>query len=239
MKRKHNYRRYPRYMFPRKDYHRIPHIETLKSYSILRYMIGESMPPDTLIDFDTMKRTMKDAHFYNGMSVNLLSKFKKEDAVYFIADKDLTDYWNYRSKSPKVLKKFISFKEDQGYYGFRIGDVESIESTFDVYNKKGDVERTDKVFCKVEHWPTRVNFWHFNIFLYGIETLSDNKEVVYRLDERLKDKKVKSIAAGLMDDFYDVLLTKNDLYEIRLPFFLYRKGKKWRRFLKQHKDITY
>lgn len=239
MKRKHNYKLYPKYMFPRKDYHRIPRVDTLQRYSILRYMINESMPTDALIDLDTMKRTMKDAHFYNGISVNLLSRFKKEDAVYFIADKELTDYWDYKRKYPRAYKRFVSYTENQGYYGFRIGDIENIESTFEIYNKKGDVERTDKVICKVEHWPTCVNFWHFNIFLYGIETLPDNKQVEYRLDERLKEKKVRSIAASLMDDFYDVLLTKNDLYEIRLPYYLFRKGKKWKRFLMLHQDITY
>lgn len=220
-------------MYPRLDYHKIPRVKHIQNMLVLRYMFKENMPEDCIITLDDMKRTMRCEHFFNGISVNLLSVFRVRDASFFIYDKELTRDWNFRQKTVKAPHSLVSYNRNQGFYGFRIKDIEQINTTFQIYDDKGNPKRTDNLSCKVEHCPNKVNFWHFNIYLYGEEKLPDGKYRRYRLQDELKQKKVTNVASTIMDDFFDILKTKGQLYECRLPKPFYKRGKKWQR-IKKH-----
>lgn len=189
-------------MYPRLDFHKIPRVKQLSNMLILRYMFKEDMPLDCIISLDDMKRTMKSGNFYEGMSVNLLSIFRVKDAPFFVYDKDFTRDWNFQQKVSMIPHSLVSYNPNQGFYGFKIKEVEKIKTTFQIYDNKGHFKRTDNLFCQVEHCPNKVNFWHFNIFLYGEETLEDGSKRRYRLQDELKQSKVENVASTIMDDFF-------------------------------------
>lgn len=232
-KNKNNMHIYPKYMYPRLDYHKIPRVKQLQNMHVLRYMFKEDMPDGCMITSDVMKRTMRSDHFFNGMSVNLLSVFRVRDASFFIYDKDLTQDWNFHQRIVKAPHSLVYYNPNQGFYGFRIKDIEQISTTFQIYDDKGKPKRTDDLLCQVEHCPNRVNYWHFNIYLYGEEKLQDGKIRRYRLQDELKQGKVTKVASTIMDDFFEILKTKPQLHEIRLPKPLYRRGKKWKALKQQ------
>lgn len=227
-------RAYPHYMFSRVYWHRIPSHARLKDLMILRLMVKQKMPDDGKIDFDTMTANMRTGHFYNGISVNLLYKFKKRDAVWWVEDESLTAYWDYCSKAPQIQPNCLVYNMCPGYFGFRIREVESLRSSCEIYNDKGVLQRVDDVICKVEHWPTRVNFWHFNIFLYGIEKSADGTtKRIYCLSDELKEKKVAKVASNMMDDFFNILVTGKKLRAKGMKSMLYRRGAEWSKFRSQ------
>ena len=220
---------YPKHLLPRSEYHRIPTHRKLNRLMLLRLMRNVDMPDKGIIDRDTMALYMKDGEFYGGMSVSLLCRFKKKDAKWWINDRELTDYWDFKSTVPTIPAESLKFNKNQGFFGFRINDIERIASTFTVYNKNGDEVRTDNLSCKVIHAPTKVNFWHFNIFLIGEEMRSDNTIRTYFLHEEYSKRRVSHIASQVMDDFYSILKTKHELKVYSIPKPFYRKGDKWKK----------
>lgn len=219
---------YPHYMYPKPNWHKIPPYNRLKNLMILRLMVNQKMPDNGNIDYDTMTANMRASHFFNGISVNLLYKFKKRDAVWWIEDKDLTKYWDYDSKTPQIQSHSLVYTNHPGYFGFRIREVESLRSTCEIYDNKNKLQRVDDIICKVEHWPTRVNFWHFNIFLYGVEKNADGStKRIYCLSDELKEKKVAKVASNMMDDFYNILVTGKQIRAKGMKSMLYRRGKVW------------
>ena len=234
MKKRVERRAYPRYMLSKPLWHKIPPHTRLKDLMILRLMVKQKMPDDGRIDYDTMAANMRASHFFNGISVNLLYKFKKRDAVWWIEDDELTSYWDFSSKSPFIHPQILVYNAHPGYFGFRIREVENLRSTCEIYNDKQKLQRVDDVICKVEHWPTRVNFWHFNIFLYGIEKNADGTtKRIYCLSDELKEKKVAKVASNMMDDFYNILVTGKKLRARGMKSMLYRRGKEWNSYLSQ------
>lgn len=217
---------YPKYMYPKGTWHHIPQCAKVGRMMVLRFIYKSKMPSGGFISFDMMKSFMRDSQFYEGLSVNLLSRFKKRDAIFWVDDKHLTSYWDNKSTAPKVpLTKLLEI-HNPGYFGFLISDIEKIESTFQIYKQNGKVERTDIVRCKAVHCPTKVNFWHYNIFLYG-EKLVNNQPVEYLLSEELTKNKVASVASILMEDFYECLKLGSQLHSKSLPKKLYKKGLLW------------
>lgn len=232
-KNKKQYREYPKYMNPRKDYHKIFRSKHLDDMMILRFMYKDQaisrMPSEDSFTLALMQDYMKEGHFVNGISCNLLSVFKKRDAIFWVKNQQLTNQdWNLKSPTKHISKKDYDIYLDPGYFGFCIKEVEQLSTTIDIYDDKGCKIRNDDVVCKVEHCPNIVNFWHFNIFLYGIDK-SDNSIRIYRLDNEVSVNKVKKTAKTLMGDFFEILLTHSKLSEKPLPYQLYRKGKKWNR----------
>lgn len=220
---------YPRYLYPKLRYHRIPPHPKMKRMMVLRLMLGAEMPKKGLIDRDTMAAHMRDSQFYGGISVNLLYMYKKRDVVWWIDDEQLTDYWDYRSTPPGIPASKLLHNKKQGYFGFCIRDIERISSTYQVFNDKGKFQREDGVICKVEHWPTRVNYWHYNIFLYGVEKKKDAEPRIYLLSSECGKSKVKNVASNLMEEFFQILRSKQQLHTYCIPKHLFRKCKKWER----------
>lgn len=217
---------YPKHMYPKGTWHRIPQCAKVSRMMVLRFIYQSKMPNGGFISLDMMKSFMRDSQFYEGLSVNLLSRFKKRDTIWWVDDKQLTTYWDYQSTAPRVPLTKLKAIYNPGYFGFFISDIEKIESTFQIYKQNGKIERTDIVRCKAVHCPTKVNFWHYNIILYG-EKVVNNQPVEYLLSDELSKSKVASVASLLMEDFYDCLKLGSQLHGKPLPKKLYKKGKRW------------
>ena len=220
-------RSYPQYMYPRKEWHRIPHHNKLNKMMVVRLMRKTQMPPNGKISGDDMATAMRESEFCNGISVNLLYKYKKRDTVWWVDDRNLTADWDFVTDIPCVDSQRIMYYKKQGYFGFKIEDMERLRSTCQIYNNKGEVQRTDGVRCKVVHSPNNVNFWHYNIYLYGEETTGDGKKREYLLRSEVNEKRVKSVASEMMDDFYRIIKTKKRLHVHCLPKAFYKRCKKW------------
>lgn len=245
MRRYHN-RNYPKQIQPCLEYHRIPSHSKLKRLMVVRLMRHAEMPDKCFIDKDTMCVYMKEQEFFGGMSVSLLFRFKKRDVKWWV-DNNLVKDWDYVSPAPDIPSSSLTYHENQGYFGFCIKDIEGIRSTYPVYDDKGKVQRTDNLRCEVVHAPSNVNFWHYNIFLVGEQTMEDKSIRKYYLHQEYKQKKVGHIASNVMEDFYTIMKTKNELRTHSIPRGFYKKGKKWteiRELLIQsgkirHSDIGY
>lgn len=233
---------YPKHMYPHKNYHLIPRGKHLKNMMILRAMYNggiEQMPDKGNVDLDMMKTYMRDSQFSSGISCNLLSVFKKDDSKFWVTNQDLTSTsWSLNSKISVITDNDFAIYDNPGYFGFKIMDVEKLSTTVNINDSKGKIIRTDVVFCKVVHCPNIVNFWHFNIFLYGIDS-SNGEKNIYRLDERLNGNKIKKVAKSLMEDFYSILINGNNLKAYHLPPFYYRKGEKWNKYCKRHFKVKF
>lgn len=220
-------KQYPKYLLPRVEWHRIPPHHKMKRLMVIRLMRKMAMPSDGVITRDIMTKAMRENEFYHGMSVNLLFRYKKKDTVWWIDDETLTADWDFKSKAPTFTSQQCKCIKKQGYFGFRIEDIEKLSSTYQIYDNKGKPQRTDEIRCKVVHSPNRVNFWHYNIYLYGEETLKDGGKRVYPLHEEVKEKKVKSVASEMMEDFFSIMKTRKKLHVHCMPKALYKRTQKW------------
>lgn len=220
-------RQYPKYLLPRAEWHRIPPHHKLKRLMVIRLMRKMTMPVDGVISREIMSKAMRENEFYHGMSVNLLFKYKKKDTVWWVEDEALTADWDFQSQPPAFTSQQCNRIVNQGYFGFRIEDVEKLSSTCQIYDNKGNLKRTDGVRCKVIHSPNRVNFWHYNIYLYGEETIPEGGKRIYPLHNEVKEKKVKSVASEMMDDFFNIMKTRKKLHVHCIPKALYKRTKKW------------
>lgn len=168
-----NYPSYPRHIVGRPNYEPIDVIGFLSQRG---FYVGRttSMSKDQF-SLESIKESfksgseIKDSTIKNGISVNLLSVYKKKDMKFLaIEDKE-----NPRFHVPLELGKIgvrpmageYTFDVSKQYYGFKIASLKTLEIET-TYKAKG-ISPTNKIRFDIEHSPTMSNFWHFNIVLWG------------------------------------------------------------------------
>lgn len=173
-----NYPNYPKHIIGKSNFKKIDNVDFLKHRG---FFIGrttslgaDSFSIDAVKDSFAKGREVKDTTIKNGISVNLISIYKKYDMKFFpIEDKqDPQFHVPFIWKSDGCLPQIGDYKYNnaQRYYGFKISQIQDLEISF-VYKANG-IAPTDKIRFKIEHSPTMCNFWHFNIFIWGQDSVS-------------------------------------------------------------------
>lgn len=171
-------RLYPKRLYPSKNNKRIVVDFSMDEHYLLRY--SDSNRPIYTSESDLGKH-FHPSRFFNGCSVNLLSVYRKCDARYLVhgkADAPQHQEWNEGDSSFLLKKKDYRYKKNRGFLGVKIGDLKNTFIDKAQIKVNGAVIREDKIFFDIEHAPTKCNFWHFNIMIYGINS---NTNDIYRL----------------------------------------------------------
>lgn len=137
---------------------------------------------------------MQSKEFIDGVSVLLLSVFRKKDVLLrpdYKGHSSWEDDWDMKTSTP-MLVEGISHEPHRAYFGFRIQDLSTV--LFDYIPSK-NIDNpslpTMHLTLRVEHRPTTINFWHCNIYICEQNTLSD-------IRKKLEDKVIKRMAKAAL-----------------------------------------
>lgn len=172
------YPNYPKHIVGLLNFKKIDNVGFLKNRG---FFVGRTTSIDVNSFFiDAVKdsfaegKEVKDSTVKNGISVNLISIYKKNYMKFFpIEDKNRPRFhspfnWNSDGCIPKAGE--YKYNKAQRYYGFKISQIQDLEISFAF--KANGITLTDRIRFKIEHCPTMCNFWHFNIFIWGQDSIS-------------------------------------------------------------------
>ena len=173
-----NYPNYPKHIVGKSNFKKIDNVGFLKHRG---FFIGRTTSIDAnpfsinaVKDSFAEGKEVKASTVKNGISVNLISIYKKNDMKFFpIEDKNNPRFHvPFIQNSDGCLPQIEEYKYNkaQRYYGFKISQIQDFEISF-VYKANGIIP-TDKIRFKIEHSPTMCNFWHFNISVWGQDSIS-------------------------------------------------------------------
>lgn len=212
MKKKH----YPEHLYPSKLYKKIVVDASLDNFVLLRYTKDNApLKPDE----KNLGSHLCASRFYNGCSVNLLSVYKKCDARYVVLGKSTSpqhqDWKEGNSHFPLRLSDYKYLKK-RGYIGVAIKDVHSVYIAKREIKINGTKLRDDKVFFKIEHSPTRCNFWHFNIMIYAVNSHT-GKEYRLRDLNGYSQSQMTKVATALIHQLEQYILRPHQMKKHYLP----------------------
>lgn len=205
-------RRYPRHLVPHKKYKITPVDADLDDFYLLRYMSNDNTP----LGSKEIKDVFPPSRFYCGMSVNLLSKYRKCDVRYYVNPKKHRKcFENWEEGKAGILPSEFSYYKKRPFVGIKVDGLRSAELDIQIGNAKPSIRR-DKVFFRIEHCPVMSNFWHFNIFLYGENSVTGE---MYRLHEapNVSKNKVQTTASKLIQQIAGDIVDKDQMKAKYLP----------------------
>lgn len=168
-----NYPNYPKHIVGKSNFKKIDNVSFLKHRG---FFIGRTTSIDAnpfsinaIKDSFAEGKEVKASTVKNGISVNLISIYKKNDMKFFpIEDKNNPRFHvPFIQNSDGCLPQIGEYKYNkaQRYYGFKISQIQDFEISF-AYMAKS-ITTTNKIRLMMEHCPTMCNFWHFNINIWG------------------------------------------------------------------------
>lgn len=197
---------YPRRLLPSSNYHKMESIKGIGNHFVLRATPKGICVRKKIHLKNNFRACMQSKEFVDGVSVNLLSVFHKKD-ILFKADYRLHPEWELDwdeiSSTPRPNGDVVRERQ-RGYFGFRVRDLSTI--FFDYFPIKGVDDPTMPpmhLTLRMEHRPTKLNFWHCTIFICEQDTLSD---IRHTFDEKVI-KRMAKCAVPLIQNI--VLLPKS------------------------------
>ncbi len=146
-------------------------------------------------------RILSASEFPNGISCNLYSVFDERHSCFNVKDpnnrKVISD-WLPNKNSIMPEKDEYEYLPWQGYFGFQLSKIKEFESTISI-KKEGKVIRRDKCVLRVIHSPTNCNFWHFNLYLFAINSVTDKEYNLNDKEEGISKSQIQKIATSLID----------------------------------------
>lgn len=215
-------RRYPKHLYPSKRYKKIVVDTFLDDFVLLRYTKdNDPLNPNE----KSIGSHLCASRFYNGCSVNLLSVYKKCDARYVVEGNSFSPYhqeWDEGASCFPLRMSDYRYKKDRGYIGVKIKDILAVNITKREIKINGTKLRDDKVFFKIEHSPTKCNFWHFNIVIYGVNSTNGEEYRLRDLDG-FSSNQMSKIASALIHQLEGSLLRPFEIKRKYLPKRYYTK----------------
>ena len=207
-------RKYPNHLYPKKIYKKIIFDSKLNDHCLLRYTSS-----DKPIEKGKLGEHMGASQFSGGCSVNLLSVYRKCDSRYAVngkSDAPQHQYWNEEDSSYVLHSKDFKYDKKREFIGVKIKDVRStyIDNRSIIVN--GTKIRDDKVFFDIEHAPTRCNFWHYNMYIYGINSQTKERYCLSTLNN-YSNGQLKKVAVDLLHKLETHLLLPSQMKSHYLP----------------------
>lgn len=222
MRQKHPY---PRHIVPRRHYNSIDIENTpvLHQHYLVRYDTKGNPIPD-ITTFDNIKKeNFSKGYFNKGWSTTLLGEYNKHDIPFTLTKKGKTrvsHIWNHGDSVCKVQNGYYEYRIDRGYFGIVISDV--LNCTLELDVTVGDkIERTDIVRYEIRHEPTHCNFWHFSVYAYAINSLTNEK--YYLKDCKPSKNAAENATRNIGDKLKQYCKLSSDIVKKNVPIELYDK----------------
>ena len=218
-------RRYPNKLYPHKNYKPIAVDFSLNDYYLLRYTIDDEPANDRQND---LGKHFSPSRFYNGCSTNLLSIYKKCDARYIVhgkADSPQHTEWKEGKSHYHLTLSDYHYKKNRGFVGIKINDLRATFIDKRSIVVQGAVVREDKVYFEIEHAPTKCNFWHFNIMIYGVNSKT-NEPYRLRDEEGYSNSQMTKVATALIHKLEDKIVLPQGMRRRYLSKKKYIKNQK-------------
>lgn len=182
---------YPRRLLPSSNYHKMMSLNGIGNLFVLR-AIPKGFCVRTKVHLkQNFKACMQSKEFVDGVSVNLLSVFKKKDILIkpnYRLHPEWESDWDEISSTPRPSEDVIRERQ-RGYFGFRVRDLSTV--LFDYFPIKGvDAPTMSPIHLtlRMEHRPTKLNFWHCTIYICEQDSLSD---IRHTFDEKVIKRMAK------------------------------------------------
>lgn len=156
---------YPLRLLPYPHYKLIKFDDFFNEFYLIRY-INKGRTPRTKKEIcDRASEIYDVSTFKNGMSMSLVSVYKKTDVLFDPNHDKQLGYdapWNFDgAKKPDELNYNYRYR---GYVGIKVVDVLNFKIPLEQENRKGILVK--KQFClELGHYPTKCNFWHCMFYL--------------------------------------------------------------------------
>ena len=169
---------------------------------------------------------MKASQFRNGgLSVTLLSRYKKKDCRYIVnyeANPEYSKYWKKGEQAVRPLSRDVTYKRNRGYFGVGICDVLAVSKPMNL-KKDGVSIGNHLITLVVEHKPTKSNFWHCEMVLYGEHITDDpEKKYVKRLLDITSKTVVENVGGEMLAQLKSVMRLPNEMKEYSLCSRFYK-----------------
>lgn len=209
-------RKYPSHLYPNKRYKKITYDFSLGDHFLLRYT-KEDVPLDK--GEQLLGKHMCASRFFNGCSTNLLSRYRKTDARFIVkgtANSPQHEDWNEGDSCYNLREIDFQYNKKRGYIGIKISDLLGVCIDKRPIVVNGIKIREDKVFLKIEHAPTKCNFWHFNIVICGINSKT-GKEYKLKDQEGYTNTQMTKVATDLIHKLEPYLVRPEKMKKKYLP----------------------
>lgn len=181
---------YPHRLLPKKSFPIYNLRERYGNFDLIRMAtsVDKIRTPDDINR--CFKASMQSKEFIDGVSVFLVSGYRKLDRLYapnFKLNPSWKDYWNGEKSTPRPVGGVSRLKK-KTFFGFHIKDLYSIEFEYTpTIREDGPDMQPLKLTVRVEHKPSNINYWHCNIYICEKGSLQDVREI-------LDSKVIKRIA---------------------------------------------
>ena len=214
--------RYPKRILPRQNY---KNMGQLQGVHLGKFFLVRTAPDNKPIKshedlLNRLGELMKASQFRSGgLSVTLLSRYKKKDCRYIVsyeANSEYSKYWNPGEPAVRPQSCDVGYKKNRGYIGIGICDVLAASKRMDL--KKGGVSiGNHRITLIVEHKPTKSNFWHCEMVLYGEYITNDpEKKYVKRLLEITSKSMVESVGGEMLTQLKGMMKLPDEMKEYSL-----------------------
>lgn len=189
---------YPHRLLPQARFKVISSFKGLGNHYILRLAPKGVVIKNVTQLKSNFKCSIQSKEFVDGVSVNLISVFRKKDVLLrpnFALHPDWEKDWKPNTTTDRPMQDVIHYKK-HSYFGFRIRDLSTI--TFRYHPIKNIDEPTMApidLFLRVEHRPSKINFWHCNIF---ISEQGTNIDIRKEFDEKVIKRMAKIVIPYLL-----------------------------------------
>lgn len=164
------------------------------------------------------------SQFYGGLSVNLLSVYRKQDACFkVIGSKDDPQHqpWNDGDAPFAPFEKILKYSRYRGFVGIRIKHLLRAKIDKRPIKVQGVTLRNDKAYFKLEHAPTVCNFWHFNIHIEAVNS-ETNQEYLLKDLNGYSNNQLTKVAVDLLHQIEDYVKPRKYMYRYNLPKCYYK-----------------
>lgn len=228
--------KYPEDLLPRSDY-REDILEDLSSEGkpslsvdkINNYYLvhtldgGESLHSSYQLS-ENFRNYFIPGRFVSGMSMNLLSVYRKRHTQYVVdykTNNGASDPWKLGDISIIPYKK-LKKKKSAGYFGMKIADIMSIQKKLPMKNNEGAKEDEFLISTVIEHKPTRCNYWHFEIYLYAkdLDNTSDKysgKMTDLASRKIISNNQVKVVPGKMLQEFKKIAKMRSEMIGFHIP----------------------
>lgn len=162
--------------------------------------------------------------FVSGMSMNLLSVYRKRHTQYIVnykSNNGASDPWKLGEVSI-IPRKKLKKKKSAGYFGMKIADIMSIQKKLPMKNNEGASEDEFLISTVIEHKPSRCNYWHFEIYLYAKDLDKPNESYCGKMTDLaakkiISNNQVKVVPGKMLQEFKKIAKMRSELIEFHIP----------------------
>lgn len=194
-------KKYPKLIIPKLNYHFID-TDTLPQNIFFIRTIRKKRQIKTLSKLKELSaKILSASEFPNGISCNLYSVFDEKHSCFNVKDphnrKVISDWLPDKISIIPEIDEY-EYLPWQGYFGFQLKKIKEFESNIPI-KKDGRIIRRDTCVLRVVHSPTNCNFWHFNLFLFAINSVTHKEYNLNDQVEGISKSQIQKIATSLFN----------------------------------------